>query len=301
MANIQKNQTSNKIIKSCNEKLQRFLILTKENNQKVLNLAKIVSNWLKDRGKTITAIDSGKSEEEIRQAGIESDIALVLGGDGTMLGVARALYGLDIPLLGINFGRVGFLTDISPCNWESSLTKLLEGCYEIQNVTPLWWEILRDNISIFKGIAINDVVIARARIAKAIAIGINIDDIFLSELVCDGLICSAPLGATAYAASSNGPLAFPSLDAHILTPISPFAGSFLPLVMPRESLVKIDNLRGESAVTIDGQICHDLEIGDVIHVQSAYKQISMFVQSRNWFWQRLVERGFIMPGPGTYK
>ncbi len=280
--------------------LQRFLILTKEDNFEAFEVGKSIQSWLQAKGKVALLKKLTSSELEVKEMAKQSDIALVLGGDGTMLGVARTLYDFAIPLLGINFGRVGFLTDISPQNWQNSLEKLLQGGYEIQNCTPLWWELVRGNECIYSGIAVNDVVVARSMVAKAISIGLSVDNVFLSELYCDGLICSAPLGATAYAASAHGPLVFPSLDAHVLTPISPFAGSFPPLVLPRESLVKINTLKGDAVITIDGQVCHSLEFNDVIHVKSASKRISMFVQSQDWFWQRLVERGFIMPGPGKY-
>ncbi len=285
--------------KSCGDQLQQFLIITKEHNQEAIELSKEIAIWLENQGKK-AIVSRHHDDESLKEMAIECQIALILGGDGTMLGVARALYEIDIPLLGINFGRVGFLTDISPSNWQQSLKKLLDGAYEIQLYTPLQWEIIRNNVAINNGIAINDVVIARSHIAKAISIGLFIDNIFLSELFCDGLICSAPLGATAYAAAAHGPLAFPSLDAHILTPISPFAGAFPPLVLPKESLVKIEALKGEIALTIDGQDCYSLQNGDAIHVQSAHKRIPMYVQNQHWFWQRLVDRHFIMPGPGKY-
>ncbi len=147
----------------------------------------------------------------------------------------------------------------------------------------------------------NDVVVSRGAVAKSIFIKLCIDDIFLTDLHCDGLICSAPLGATAYAASAHGPLAFPALDAHIVTPISPFAGAFPPLVLPRESSIQITCLEDrETFITIDGQDSYDVRKNDTVLVKSAEHKISMFVSDPRWFWKRLRERGFIMPGPGKY-
>lgn len=287
--------------KSNNESLQNFLILVKENNEDAMLLSKEIAAWLKNQGKTVSRGKTRSDKVAARELAKQSDIALILGGDGTMLSVARNLYGVSIPMLGVNFGRVGFLADISPSNWQEPLTSLLNGGYEIQNYTPLSWELFRDSKCIEHGIAINDVVIARAFVAKAIYISISIDNIFLSNLYCDGLICSAPLGATAYAAAAHGPLAFPALNAQILTPICPFAGSFPPLVLPEESFTQIHAQEGgEAALTIDGQDCYSILPNDIIHVRSARYRIPMYVQHPYWFWQRLSERGFITPGPGTY-
>ncbi len=287
--------------KSNNENLQTFLIIIKEHNDDALELGKIISIWLKNQGKTVFLEKAMTGKENTRELAKKSDIALVLGGDGTMLGVARNLYGISIPMLGINFGRVGFLTDISPTNWQNSLSALLSGAYEIQNYTPLSWELFRESECICNGIAMNDVVVARGLVAKTISISLSIDNIFLSDLYCDGLISSTALGATAYAASAHGPLVFPSLDAQILTPISPFAGAFPPLVLPKESFAQIQARKGgDTAITIDGQDCHPMSPNDFIHVRSARYQISMYVQNPHWFWQRLSDRGFIMPGPGKY-
>ena len=117
--------------KSSNENLQTFLIIIKEHNDDALELGKIISIWLKNQGKTVFLEKAMTGKENTRELAKKSDIALVLGGDGTMLGVARNLYGISIPMLGINFGRVGFLTDISPTNWQNSLSALLSGAYEI--------------------------------------------------------------------------------------------------------------------------------------------------------------------------
>lgn len=287
--------------KSSNDALQTFLVIVKANNNDALLVGNEISTWLKNQGKNVFLEKAMVEKEKIRELAAQSDIALVLGGDGTMLSIARNLYGISIPMLGVNFGRVGFLTDISPKNWQVSLTSLLDGAYEIQNYTTLSWELFRKSECICSGIAINDVVIARGLVAKAINISLSIDNIFLSDLFCDGLICSTPLGATAYAAAARGPLVFPSLDAHSLTPISPFAGSFPPLVLPKESFVQIHARKGgKVAITIDGQLCHQVLPDDIIQVRSARYRTPMYVQHPHWFWQRLTERGFIMPGPGKY-
>ncbi len=281
--------------------LDSFLLVVKENNQEAHQTAEEIQSWLQLQQKKSTIVNAFVDEFKLQNLAYQHNIVIVLGGDGTILGISRRLYQIPIPILGINFGKVGFLAEISPENWKEALTNLFNGKYQIQNYTPLHFEHIRDNKIIHSGIAINDVVIARGFVARAIYIALSIDNIFLSDLHCDGLICSAPLGATAYAASSHGPLAFPSLDAHILTPISPFAGAFPPLVMPRESIIQIKVLDNrETAITIDGQDAYHAELNDILNVKSANHKISMLVSDPYWFWKRLGDRGFIMPGPGKY-
>lgn len=292
---IPSNKKSNEL------SLEAFLLVVKENNAEAQKTAEEIQVWLQSLQKKATIVNAFVDEFKLQNLAYEHNIVLVLGGDGTILGISRRLYNIAIPILGINFGKVGFLTEISPDSWKEALTDLFAGKYQIQNFTPLHFEHIRDNKIIHSGIAINDVVIARGFVARAIYISLSIDDIFLSDLHCDGLICSAPLGATAYAASSHGPLAFPSLDAHILTPISPFAGAFPPLVMPRESTIQIKVLDDrETAITIDGQDAYHAELNDLLYVRSADHPISMLVSDPYWFWKRLGDRGFIMPGPGKY-
>lgn len=288
-------------LKSSDEILQSFLIVIKAGNDDASALGNEMATWLQNRGKKVSITQSMIAAEDLRGLAKPCEIVLILGGDGTILGVARCLYGLCIPILGVNFGQVGFLADISPHDWQDAFELLLHGGYQIQNYSPLFWEHYREGICLERGHAINDVVVARAKVARSIYISLFIDEIFLSDLHCDGLICSAPLGATGYAASAHGPLAFPALDAQILTPISPFAGSFPPLVLPREARVSIvAHDAGETCITVDGQNCHTMEVNDVVHVRGALQKVSMFVRDPNWYWQRLRDRGFIMHGPGKY-
>lgn len=295
------NSNSDNVVYSSDEALQSFLIIIKESNEDATETAQKMALWLEKHHKKVTLISALGHEEELRELAKTSDIALVLGGDGTILGVARQLYGLSIPLLGVNFGRVGFLADIAPHRWEDDFTRLLNGHYQIQNYASLTWAHYRENACLQKGYAINDVVVARGQIAKAIKISLLIDNVFVSTLHCDGLICSAPLGATAYASAAHGPVAFPALDAHILTPISPYAGAFPPLVLPPEALVTIQAHKGNDlGFTVDGQDYYPMMPDDEIRVITAEHKITMYVRDKNWFWKRLRERGFIMPGPGKY-
>ena len=223
------------------------------------------------------------------------------------LGAARALADLCIPLLGVNFGRVGFLTEVPADDWQIWMEALFAGYFHKECHTALAWRALRpeagaDPRPLASGWAINDVVAARGQVARAVSLDLTVDGVFLSRLRCDGLIMSTPLGATAYSASSGGPLAFPTLDAHIITAISPFAGAFPPLVLPAATPVTLtasgDN--DDVHLTVDGQESLPLQSGDILEVQGVPDRTPLLVRDPRWYLRRLGQRGFILPGPGNY-
>ena len=281
---------------------RNYLVVVKENSKDAQTCADTVCSLLKEHGAHVQAVVSERSPETLKAGASKSDVIIVLGGDGTILGTARVLLGQDKPIFGINFGKVGFLAETEPDDLENALAGLINGKYIIQRYIALEWEIKRRGEAIANGYAINDVVIARGRAARTIQLNLSINAIELSRLHCDGIIISAPLGATGYAVSAHGPLAFPSLDAVIVTPVSPFAGAFPPLVMPSGSRASVLACKsnGETVLTIDGQDVVDISAGDMIEVTGSQKKVAMLVSESDWYWRRLVQRGFVMPGPGRY-
>lgn len=278
-----------------------ILLISKEHQPQAQAAAQRMAAWLEARGVESRTVPSRLDHDSLREAGMGMDAAIVLGGDGAVLGVGRALVGLGVPLLGVNFGRVGFLTEIPAHGWEPWLEDLLAGKFLLQQHLALSWE-LAGGPEFLRGWAINDVVVARGEMARAISLELSIDGIPLSRLRCDGLIVSAPLGATAYAASAHGPLAVPSLHAQIITPISPFAGAFPPLVVTAESRIRLTSPDGGSFVriTVDGQENMPMDPDHVLEVCGAPCQMPILVRDPKWYLRRLVDRGFIQPGPGLH-
>lgn len=280
-----------------------ILLVIKENHAPAAECGEAIAQWLHARHIRTRSLPSRSAPDALRYAADGMDAALVLGGDGAMLSVARALLGLPVPLLGINFGKVGFLTEIPADDWQVCLQKLLAGEYMEQCHTALAWSLFRPGIPthVACGWAINDVVLARGTLARAISLDLSVDDVFLSRLRCDGVIVSAPLGATAYAASAHGPLVNPSLDAQLITPISPFAGAFPPLVLPANAKVRLvaGDCGGDIHLTIDGQESLPLLPGDYLDVHGEAGQVRLLVSTPSWYLRRLGERGFILSGPGT--
>lgn len=243
----------------------------------------------------------------LRASAEASDTVLVLGGDGTLISTARCLAGVQTPLVGMNYGRVGFLAELPAMEeggWEVPLSQLIEGCWHRESHLTLNWRILRKDGDAWRmlseGVAINDVVTSHGVVARAVSLDLAIDGIHLSSLRCDGLIVSTPLGSTAYTASAGGPLTIPSMNAQIVTPICPFAGDFPPLALPATSCIRIEAGRQDDQVqlSVDGHDNLPLEYGDVLEIYGQKDNLHMLVSDRNWYLHRLIDRGIVTSGPG---
>ncbi len=178
--------------------------------------------------------------EEIGQ---HADAAIVLGGDGTMLGIARQLAPYDVPLIGINQGRLGFMTDIPLERMIPALSDMLQGKVESERRSLLEGAVWRDGEQIFSGLAFNDVVVSRGATSGMVELaGRRSTASFMYNQRSDGLIVATPTGSTAYALSAGGPLLHPNLDGIVLVPIAPHALSNRPIVLPDSSdiLIEID-------------------------------------------------------------
>lgn len=192
-------------------------------------------------------------------------LAVVLGGDGTLLSAARQLVEHDVPIVGINLGRLGFLTDIPADSMETMLGQILEGHFKEEQRALLSTVVLRNGLPVQETSAMNDVVVSKGARGSMVEIEVYVDGQFVYGLRADGLIVSTPTGSTAYALSSGGPIVHPSLDALILAPICPHTLSNRPIVLSDRSRVEIILVRGPSAnVNFDVQNTLDLEEEDRI-------------------------------------
>ncbi len=205
------------------------------------------------------------------QLGHHCDLTIVVGGDGTLLNVARALAAYDNPaLLGINLGRLGFLTDIAPTDIASKLPPILEGEYEEEQRFLLHCSVVRDGEPISENDAFNDVVIHKWDVARMIGIDTYVDGHFVHNVRADGLIVSTPTGSTAYALSGGGPILYPTLNAIILVPICPHTLSNRPIVVNGDSAIEVvvaDHYGSAQAqITCDGQINLGLIAGDRVRI-----------------------------------
>ena len=214
--------------------------------------------------------------------GANCDVAIVLGGDGTMLGIARRLAHHGTALIGINQGRLGFITDIAFGDFKQALAPILDGDFDEEQRAMLEGSVGRDGATIFEGFALNDVIVSRGATAGMVELKIEIDGEFVANLRADGLIVGSPTGSTAYALSAGGPILHPRIAGLALVPIAPHDLSNRPIVVPDSCAVAIEIVAGRDAsVNFDMQSLTSLVHGDRISVRrSAYR--ARFLHPRGW-------------------
>ena len=206
----------------------------------------------------------------IDEIGARADLAIALGGDGTMLGLARNLARYQVPLVGINHGRLGFVTDIALAQWRAALSSILDGAYDSEDRSLLTARVLRGQEEIWQHLAMNDVVVSRSSRAGMIELQVHVDGVYMYNQRADGLIVATPTGSTAYALSANGPILHPGLAGFVLVPVAPQALSNRPIALPDSARVTIRVVDGrEPRVAGDMQVFSDLQIGDDIVVERA--------------------------------
>lgn len=198
-----------------------------------------------------------------------ADLIIVIGGDGTFLSAARDIAQYEVPMLGINRGRLGFLTDIMPDEMDSSIAKVLSGDFRLEDRFMLNAQILRQGRKVAEHCAFNDVVLHPGQSIRMIEFDLHIDEQFVYSQKSDGLIISTPTGSTAYALSAGGPLMHPSLQALVLVPMFPHSLNNRPLVVSADShcCIRIGYKNNQPPhVSLDAQEHLELQQGDELHV-----------------------------------
>jgi NAD+ kinase len=224
-----------------------------------------------------TARSSGISnfpQVDFAAIGAQADLAVVLGGDGSMLTAARGLAQFRVPLVGVNQGRLGFMTDIAQGAMIETITALLEGNFTTEERTLLRAEVLRDGKTVFETLALNDIVVNKGSIGRLIEFMVHIDGQFVYDLRSDGLIVATPTGSTAYALSSNGPILQPNVPGMVLVPICPHTLSNRPITVSDACAIDITLKRAlDARLHFDGQPQFDLDEGDQVLVARAARTV----------------------------
>lgn len=231
-------------------------------------------------------------EATIRPRMAELDLLIVLGGDGSMLRAARMAAGYGVPILGVNMGRVGFLTEVTPQNWRQKLPAVLTGDGWIEERMMLQTEAWRGDESMGKHLALNDVVISRGTLARVVQLRTEIDGYELTTYVADGLIVSTPTGSTAYALAVGGPILPPDLRNILVIPIAPHLTLDRAIVLSEGDEIRVHVSTDHQAIlTVDGQFAFEMEDGDHIDVRTS-EEVSRFVRlgQRDYFYHLLLER-----------
>ncbi|PZP32095.1 MAG: NAD kinase [Roseateles depolymerans] len=223
------------------------------------------------------------------ELGAQCDLGVVVGGDGTMLGFAREVACHGLPLVGINQGRLGFITDIPIERWREALQPILAGDHEVEPRAMLEGEVLRDGASIFAGLALNDVVVSRGATSGMVELRISVDGDFVANMRADGIIVSSPTGSTAYALSAGGPIMHPSIAGWLLAPIAPHTLSNRPIVLPQGE-VRMEIVAGRDAsVNFDMQSLASLQHGDCIAVRRSRHEVR-FLHPKGWTYYATLRR-----------
>ena len=204
----------------------------------------------------------------LAQIGAEAEVAIVLGGDGTMLSIARDLAAHDVPLIGINFGRLGFITDIALHQMPEVLAPMLHGHYEADRRTLLESDVLHAGLTALRTHALNDVVISHGVTGGLIEFTVRVDGATMYTQRADGLILATPTGSTAYALSANGPILHPSLNGLVLVPVAPHTLSNRPIALPDDVEIEIELTEARDASAyFDMQSLSELQAGDIVRVR----------------------------------
>ena len=210
------------------------------------------------------------------------DVALVVGGDGTMLSFGRRLAATGVPLIGINQGRLGFITDIALEGYQAILTPMLEGSYEVDQRPLMHAKVWRDGVCVFDALAMNDVVVNRGATSGMVELRVEVDGHFVANQRADGLIIASPTGSTAYALSAGGPVLHPSLSGWALVPIAPHTLSNRPIVLADPGEIAVELVSGRDAsANFDMQSLAKLLHGDRITVRRSQHQVT-FLHPKGW-------------------
>jgi NAD+ kinase len=219
---------------------------------------------------------------DVAGIGAHCDLGLVVGGDGSMLGIGRQLARYSVPLIGINQGRLGFITDIALEDYPTVLHAMLHGEYDEDRRSLMQAQVMRDDRNVFDAMAMNDVVVNRGATAGMVELRVEVDGRFVANQRADGLIIASPTGSTAYAMSAGGPILHPSIAGWLMVPIAPHTLSNRPLVLADTAQIAIELVAGRDAsANFDMQSLATLMLGDRILVRRSEHSVR-FLHPKGW-------------------
>ena len=278
--------------------IKRIGIVLKPHQPEALKTICELAQWLADRGIELVGgpdvererieHETGCSVTEVAsdQLAASVDLILVLGGDGTMIATARMIGDQEVPVLGVNYGGLGYLAEFRIEELYSALESILSDNYRLDKRVMLAVELLRGSELITRNRVLNDVVINKSALARIIEIEVYFSQQFVNSFRADGLIISTPTGSTAYNLSAGGPVVFPSMNAIVITPICPFTLTNRPIVVPDDAVIEL-RLKTEQedvALTLDGQVGFPLKVNDRAVIRKSRTTFNLIQPSnRNYF------------------
>ena len=272
--------------------MQRVAIYAKKNNPHASNFAAEVRDWLCQRGLEVLLEEDLARSLAIARDYVDGDIPeradllIILGGDGTLISVARHLGALEKPILAVNLGSLGFLTEITRDETFATLERVLVGEYELSRRMKLDCVVLRAGIQVEHYSVLNDVVINKGALARIIDMEATVNGHYLTTFKADGLIVATPTGSTAYNLAAGGPIVDPQVNSLVITPICPHTLTNRPLIVPGDAVIRIHVTFDDQMVhlTADGQVGMQLQLGDVVELQqSAVHTLLIKSPSKDYF------------------
>jgi len=266
-----------------------------------VELSARAAGWCQLRGIDEWQAPSGETEALVRQLP-STDALVVLGGDGTFLRAARAVSEVDVPLIGINLGKVGFLSKAEAGELEDVLERIVEGDYRIDERLAIEGRVLTggqtsDPSSAVRHFALNDIVIARGSLARVCRLDVEIDDSHLATFIADGLIVASPTGSTGYSFSAGGPILDPVSRNMVVTPIAAYLSAIRSVVVSPRQTVRCTVIDAyEALVSIDGREDIRVDVGDVIEVRAVERPIRLIEpRGARPFWDLLRHKVALLP------
>ena len=278
--------------------IKRIGIVLKPHQPEALQTICELVVWLAGRGIKLVGGPELEREQIEQQTGCvvdeihrkqlagDVDLMLVLGGDGTMIATARMIGDQEVPVLGVNYGGLGYLAEFRIQELYTALESILAGNYRLDKRAMLGVELRRGDSSLTSNRVLNDVVINKSALARIIEIEAYLDHQFVNSFRADGLIVSTPTGSTAYNLSAGGPVIFPSMNAVVITPICPFTLSNRPIVVPNDAEIelRLKTANEDVALTLDGQVGFPLKVEDRVLIHKSRTTFNLIQPSnRNYF------------------
>lgn len=265
-------------------------IISKPQKPELAGILRDLLAWLEARNyhylldpDSAAYLDASDPVERVDLPQHKPNLVIVLGGDGTLLAAARAFARTTTPILSVNLGSLGFLTETPLADLYLTLESWCDNCADIEVRSMMHAEIIRDGQSIQQWDALNDVVVAKGTIARMGDFSVEIEKQFVATFRADGIIVSTPTGSTAYNLAANGPIVMPSVNAMLVTPICPHLLTIRPIVVPGDATVsvRVVGVPNEIYLTVDGQEAVQLKLGDYVHCQRSEASVRLLRHQPN--------------------
>lgn len=257
--------------------MEKFYIISDAEKDLQHETANEIKRYLESHGKYAKIVGSPSEIEEKCWA----DMAIVLGGDGYVIQAAKRFAGANVPILGVNFGTLGFLTEVEKPRIQQALNEILAGNYEVEKRMALTGRVQKPSVGEAIGLAVNEFIIGKQDLGHMITAKVFVNDELMDTYVADGILVSTPTGSTAYNLSAAGPVLAPTMEAMIITPICPHSLNKRSLVVSSDSKLRIEvgktkeNYQDEAAIRGDGQMLWTVSTGDVVLVEKAKETFDM--------------------------